>query len=365
MTRLLDKTGAEIEMALDVLPYVPTVKATRSTVQPIPGGGVMTAIAFDVERWDTDNVHDTVVNNTRFVCNRAGKYFVKAMIAWGVTFTGQGEIRIYKNGGPGVGVPVVVGDATLNWNGANPSFDYVLRAIDIVDLAVNDFLEVYVLNTSGGAANVEPNWVAGGIDSVSFEWALLGPALYAPVRQKPVVWQGSPSSMPVGPFQRYDVLELTVTDPNDSTKQVIWELVYRDDLDAVRPWHFKGGTELSHEVTTAETTSSAAYADLATIGPTLVIPRTGVYAMTIGASIYSASGAGQGQSALKIGAAVISDFEGIFNITSPAGPGVSVSRTFDRAATIGDVLKMQYRIVGGTSGGFHMRHLRIRPVKIG
>ena len=81
----------------------------------IPAGqfipaAVVTPLAFNVERFDTDGMHDNVVNNTRITINTAGKYLIGGNIQW-QSGTGGGSVRqilVRLNGSLAVVLPGAV-----------------------------------------------------------------------------------------------------------------------------------------------------------------------------------------------------------------------------------------------------------------
>jgi hypothetical protein len=107
------------------------------------------AVAFtSAASVDTDGIHSTSVNNTRFTAKTAGVYIVSANLQptggafANVAFT----LELKKNG--------VVFDATAGVPNSyiNPS----LNSTALVNLAVNDYVEMwyYQDNLSGGAVTV-------------------------------------------------------------------------------------------------------------------------------------------------------------------------------------------------------------------
>src|SRR5213080_1814710 len=60
----------------------------------------------------------------------------------------------------------------------------------------------------------------------------------------------------------------------DATNGVVWHLVYRS---ATGKWHYTGGPELYGYIFTEESTTSGAFIDLTTPGPSLTAPLAGTY----------------------------------------------------------------------------------------
>jgi hypothetical protein len=138
----------------------PAARVYHSAAQSIPTG-VATTLNFDSERFDTDNIHDTVTNNDRLTCRTSGKYVVGA----GVHFTGAGgnyrQLILLVNGtiyaidrrpplGGGVGL-----QSHLNTT---------------VDLRAGDYVQVQYGHDIGSGSSV----ILGGNYSPEFWMALIG-----------------------------------------------------------------------------------------------------------------------------------------------------------------------------------------------
>ena len=116
---------------------------TNTTPTQTIANSTWTALNFNDEFFDTNNFHSTTTNTSRFTATLAGKYQFNHSNQWGLNSAGQRGAAIYKNGSALAYFPSVVGSAAI----------YVGNAFSFVcDLAVNDYLEVFVYQTSG--ANV-------------------------------------------------------------------------------------------------------------------------------------------------------------------------------------------------------------------
>ena len=101
-----------------------------------------TTLPFDEEDYDTDNIHDNTVNNSRLTCKTAGKYMVVFYGFFVPNAVGRRWCRLRKN------------NALFGYQ-----IQHVVTAVDsatllfsaILELAVNDYLEITVYQTSGGA----------------------------------------------------------------------------------------------------------------------------------------------------------------------------------------------------------------------
>lgn len=57
-----------------------------------------TALSFDTELWDADNIHDVATNNTRLICRTAGKYYIFGAVRMTPNANGYRSIAIQVNG---------------------------------------------------------------------------------------------------------------------------------------------------------------------------------------------------------------------------------------------------------------------------
>lgn len=137
---------------------VPICRARHSGAQSI-NTGTETVLAFNAEDFDTDTMHDNSTNNSRITFNTAGKYLIIARVPWDSSATGRRKTIFRKNGTTQIEdfsyAPVAsAGDTTKS------------VVSGIYEFAANDYLEVQVEQTSGGALNV--------LSGASFQAALLG-----------------------------------------------------------------------------------------------------------------------------------------------------------------------------------------------
>src|SRR3990172_469536 len=105
----------------------------------------LTAITFDSERYDTDNIHSTSSNTSRLTANHAGKYIISGGMAYASNSTGQRFIGVRLNGATYIDVHEV-----LNIGANNHS----VSISTIYHLVINDYVELIAYQTSGGALNV-------------------------------------------------------------------------------------------------------------------------------------------------------------------------------------------------------------------
>lgn len=100
-------------------------------------------ITYDTENYDTDGFHSNVTNTSRITIptGKAGKYQILTSVLWNTSAVGERYLSVTKNGTEVVrvfgGVPTSAGQ-----------FSQTLATIE--DLAVNDYLEMRVFQTTGG-----------------------------------------------------------------------------------------------------------------------------------------------------------------------------------------------------------------------
>lgn len=102
--------------------------------------GVAAVVAFNSEETDAKALHSTAVNTSRVTAAVAGRYEVKGQCAFVSNATGYRQVALLKNGAAfaSVRVPTVSGASTN------------LQVVGSVALAATDYVELQVLQTSGG-----------------------------------------------------------------------------------------------------------------------------------------------------------------------------------------------------------------------
>lgn len=135
------KAGAsEPEWAAPVAGYTEGARVYHNANQNT-SNGVLDPLALNSERYDTDNIHDNVTNNSRLTCRTAGKYIIVAGASFAVNVTGLRIFAIRKNGTVPLGA--IVYNACLT--------DATITTVSTIDsLIVGDYVEFIVKQTSGG-----------------------------------------------------------------------------------------------------------------------------------------------------------------------------------------------------------------------
>jgi len=134
-----------IRDAMNFLLDPPGCQVLRSTAQSIPNATI-TAISFDQEDFDNDNIHNPASNPSRMTCVTPGRYLCAGSIPYDVGTTGVREARILKNG-VGTGI-----------NGSRylisaPGGAAMVASTPVIEVALlaGDFLELVAFQTNGGA----------------------------------------------------------------------------------------------------------------------------------------------------------------------------------------------------------------------
>lgn len=143
--------NSDIRDAINFLINVPRVRVTHSTTQSIPTAS-FTACLFDTEVFDTDSMHSTSSNTSRFTAVTAGLYEVAGMIAWAGSSTGRRGGAFYKNGS------IIAGTEVLQYASGTGSIALPMSDTSIY-LGVGDYIEMMAYQDSGGALNAN---VGGG-----------------------------------------------------------------------------------------------------------------------------------------------------------------------------------------------------------
>lgn len=236
---------------------------------------------------------------------------------------------------------------------------------------------VWVVNTAGAWARATDADTTGelftGVMYYSAEgsffgrtyWRLetLGTIIIGTTAQvwKNLGWLPVVTSFPASPLDGQELILSDLTSMLGNSQA--WHMKYVAAAPGANKWMFIGGPSLMHKINASESTASAAYTNLATTGPDVVIPRTGIYNVQFGSGILFTTGesaqigVGVGNFAAHLSGLVeVNEFGGLTgaNSTSISNAG------FDVALTIGDTLRMRYLAnAGGPS--FRRRWLIATP----
>lgn len=162
------------------------------------------------------------------------------------------------------------------------------------------------------------------------------------------------------------VLELPATYDPVGGKKMRWILQY-NAADAV--WDFLGGPDLYAVIVTQEASASTVYVDLATVGPSITLPRPGDYDITAEFDVWNSGGTINGayNMGYAIGGSAPSDAtaaKGNGGNTNN-GPVSGMKRARNLGLVITNVITAKYRLVNGNgTGEYSNRALIATPVRI-
>lgn len=154
----------------------------------------------------------------------------------------------------------------------------------------------------------------------------------------------------------------------DATNGVVWDLRYRSASGSTFKWEFVGGGDLTATVATQESTSTGAFADLTTVGPSITVPLAGDYLVRFGARIGPQANS-QSYMAPALGATAAATANAIRAATQSGGTAYLLSYyaelpPFTLAAS--DLVRLKYQSGGaGVSASYENRVLAVRPRRVG
>lgn len=146
----------------------------------------------------------------------------------------------------------------------------------------------------------------------------------------------------------------------DSTNGVTWMFQYNGTTGLAYPWEFVGGPPYFSEVATGEATASAAFVDLATVGPQIILPRAGSYVFSWGAGGFTATANTQ----INLGL-IQSGVGEIVRVVSNIGAG-NTSMTLSRStrATMPAAADMRIQYACGANTTFDRRWMSVVPTAV-
>lgn len=138
--------NSSLRDGVNFLTTVPQLVCSQQTPQSIANTpSPFAAIAFDTNTVDTYSGHSTVTNNSRYVSQLGGWYFVIGQVAFAANATGVRVAQLWANG---VGGPAEVQGA------AGPSANNTqIQVSGLVFLSAGSYVELRVYQASGGALN--------------------------------------------------------------------------------------------------------------------------------------------------------------------------------------------------------------------
>jgi len=151
-------TAAQINAICDVIDF--WASSPKCYAYCTSGPSLTTAVAAVIplggEKYDVVNTgdspgHDLVTNNSRVVAQTGGKYEIVGQVTFASNVTGDRQVQTRINSAGAVaGGTLVVLARTTAISGALP----VSTPPVTVDLAAGDYIEMFALQSSGGALSV-------------------------------------------------------------------------------------------------------------------------------------------------------------------------------------------------------------------
>jgi hypothetical protein len=170
---------------------------------------------------------------------------------------------------------------------------------------------------------------------------------------------GYGTSLPASPLngQEYILVD-SLTAPTFS-----WRFRFNANATGTYKWDFIGGAPIVREVATAETTTSTTYVALATPGPSIALPRAGVYQIAHGLLGDNASNDGQQRMSYDIGATAAVDADSCLSVVGFGGHPADGNRVREKTIATATTLTAKYRTDRST-GTFSSRYLSAVPVRV-
>lgn len=127
-------------------------RAYNNATQSITSG-VTTLVTFNSEEWDTDAIHSTSTNTSRFTVptGKAGKWRFTWHLTYAANATGQRIAWLRKNAaGSGSNTDNVIGSADYRSGAVITS----PQGSSVLDMAAGDYVELFTYQDSGSTLNL-------------------------------------------------------------------------------------------------------------------------------------------------------------------------------------------------------------------
>lgn len=147
----------------------------------------------------------------------------------------------------------------------------------------------------------------------------------------------------------------------------IWHCRYRAATAGSYKWHVMGGSPLYAGIDTTEGMASSTPADLATVGPSIVLPFSGDYDMKIECDGANNSGVpAYARMHLNVGGSTSANDAITVYLAAGAGPVASISKTLRKTGVAATTtVKATYAAPSSTAVLFSLRKLRVTPLRLG
>lgn len=132
------------DLAIEAAKYKQSARVYNNANISTPTGAFI-EVPFNSERWDTDNIHSTIANTGRLVCNTPGLYLITANIAWFANANGYRSLLLYLNDTTYIG--------RYQTNAVNGSYS-ALAVSTQWRLNADDYVTLVSVQTSGGNLSI-------------------------------------------------------------------------------------------------------------------------------------------------------------------------------------------------------------------
>jgi hypothetical protein len=165
------------------------------------------------------------------------------------------------------------------------------------------------------------------------------------------------------PANPYDGQEAILVD-NISNPSYQWRFRFNASSTSTYKWEFIGGSEASAYVGTSESTASGTYTDLATVGPTVTVPRAGDYWIEISANLNNAGVNGVANMSFAVGATAALQADAVQVFSATGSTTIFACRSILKTGVaVATALTMKYMAQNQTVP-FQLRQMRVRPVRV-
>lgn len=172
------------------------------------------------------------------------------------------------------------------------------------------------------------------------------------------------SSLPASPIDQQECIYVA-----DTTLGIKYHLRYRAASASLYKWESIGSaSQLTAFVATNQTRASATYGDLATVGPSIIVPLAGDWVPTIALEAFLSVATSFAAADIQIGATAADAQERVvFQLNAAGGSSGAWGReqTYVTVAAAATTVKMVYAGDGTNNATFGQRRLALRPIRVG
>ena len=162
------------------------------------------------------------------------------------------------------------------------------------------------------------------------------------------------------------------TSPQDGDEWVLpfdtagrlWRFRYNAASASAYKWEFVGGSEITANIETGESSTSTAMVDLATVGPRVILPRAGDYDVIGGATVqHTVAGTALYVVAFRDTAQGAAGRPTSVAAANVGYPSPLTTLVVTDAPAGGDV-RLRYLCPSGATATYSARWIRVRPVRV-